>query len=74
MAIEVKVNGEQEVKREYPYLGKLDEGDVVLFIRENTGVNVRCGVRVIAEYRTDWIESAFTPLSPSESITLSNKA
>ena len=74
MAIEVKVNEAKEVKREYPYLGKLEDGDVVLFIRKGVGVNLRCAVRVVVEYRTDWNEESFTPLSPSESITLSNKA
>lgn len=74
MAIEVKVNGEQEVKREYPYLGKGYTGQVVLFIKERTGTNVNGIGCVLGHCSDDWAERSFTPLSPSESITLSNKA
>lgn len=74
MAVEVKVNAEQEVKREYPYLGKSHTGQVVLFIKETTGTNVNGIGCVLGHYSDNWAEWSFFPLSTSASITLSNKA
>lgn len=71
MAVEVKVNGEQEVKREYPYLGRHCNGQVVLFLDNNYGTLLIGGH---IHHSNNWLENKFTPLSPSESITLGNKA
>lgn len=75
MAIEVEMCGEQEVRREYPYLARHENGAVVLFTKKKTGVCVKQGpTDEIGVFSKEWFELDFTPLSPSESITLSNKA
>lgn len=73
MAIKVKVIGEQGVKREYPYLGRYEDG-VVLFTQKKTGIWLVGESDRVGNYIDYWAEESFTPLSPSESITLSNKA
>ena len=74
MAIEVKVNEVKERKREYPYLGRWSDGLVVLFCHTNTGTAIDGTGWPVGSYTDKWAEDEFTPLSPSESITLSNKA
>lgn len=74
MAIEVEVSGTpQEVEREYPYLGRGVRGSVVLFRCENCGTFVAGERYAIGHSSDNWDEDAFTPLSPSETITLRNK-
>lgn len=75
MAIEVEVSGTpQEVKREYPYLGRHANGTVVFFTGRNTGVSLIAGTNdYVGDYDMDWNEGGFTPLYPSETITLRNK-
>jgi hypothetical protein len=74
MAIEVKVSGTpQTVKRDYPYLGRHKEGDVVLFRCENCGTCVDGDGYPVGHTSDAWNEDAFTPLPPSETITLRNK-
>lgn len=70
MAIEVQVKREKEVRREYPYLGRHGSGMVVLFLDNNSGILLIGGH---IHHSNNWLEDKFTPLSPSESITLSNK-
>jgi hypothetical protein len=74
MAIEVKVSGKpQKVKRDYPYLGRHEEGIVVLFMCKNCGTCVDGDEYPVGHTSDGWNEDAFTPLSPSETITLRNK-
>ena len=73
MAIEVKVNVAKEGKREYPYLGRTTTGLIVLFEAKCCGTNVNGITSKMGLYSINWAEHDFTPLSPSESITLSNK-
>lgn len=75
MAIEAKVSGTpQEVKRDYPYLGRHEDGTVVLFTGEEEGVCVVLSTFYNIGFWSDtWKEDSFTPLSTSETITLSNK-
>jgi hypothetical protein len=72
MAVEVKESGTSE--KTYPYLGKSAQGQVVLFFKAGEGTNLNGIGCIIASYGKGFNESAFTPLSPSESITISNKA
>ena len=75
MAIEAKVSGTpQGVKRDYPYLGRHELGTVVLFTDEGTGTCVvPSKVYSLGLCNDLWDEDAFPPLSPSETIILSNK-
>jgi hypothetical protein len=74
MAIEAKVIGTpQTVKRDYPYLGMHKEGTVVLFRCDNCGTCVGGDQYPVGHTSDAWNELNFTPLSPSETITLSNK-
>ena len=75
MAIESKVSGTpQKVKREYPYLGRHEEGTVVLFTKPEIGTCVvQSAVDNLGDWSEIWDEDAFTPLSTSETITLRNK-
>ena len=75
MAIEIKeCTLDYYSDREYPYLGKSKNGQIVLFTCESTGTNVNGIVLCMGTYSSEWNESTFKPLAPSESITLSNKS
>jgi hypothetical protein len=74
MAIDIKeCTLDYSLDREYPYLGKSKNGQIVLFTSENTGTNVNGVISHMGTYSTEWFESTFKPLAPTESITLSNK-
>ena len=73
MAVESKLIGEKiDANRKYPYLGKASNGEVVLFIASNTGTCIVNVNNKLGEVSNAWREQSFTPLSPSESITLRN--
>lgn len=74
MAVEVFLNIDEQGKKkaQYPYIGRSDAGNVVLFTCEKTGVNLNVAFYELGHYSKEWQESLFTPLSPSESITLRN--
>lgn len=74
MAVEVVLNIDEEGKKkaQYPYIGRSGAGNIVLFTSDSTGVNLNVAFYELGHYSTDWQESLFTPLSPSESITLRN--
>lgn len=72
MAVEVTLNiDETNKKRNYPYVGRHDDGQVVFFVGENSGVSLTKDTIKIGNPFV-WNEDVFTPLSPSESITLRN--
>lgn len=74
MAIEIKeCTVDYYSDREYPYLGKSKNGQIVLFTSENTGTNVNGLVLCMGTHSSAWNESTFKPLAPTESITLRNK-
>ena len=73
MAVESNVIRKKE-KREYPYFGINEHGSIVFFTLNGMAVYVhgeewKIGANEKAEC---FDESMFTPLSPSESITLRN--
>ena len=72
MAVEVKLSKSRDVKREYPYLAIHADGGITLFTYKETGFNVNGVFYKVGYYCTMWLEDVFTPLSPSESITLRN--
>lgn len=72
MAVEAKVEGENIRRPEYPYLGKAETGQVILFTSETSGFNVNGVVSPIGSHSYSWNEAVFTPLSTSESVTLRN--
>lgn len=72
MAVEFKLEKNTEQQRSYPYLGKAKNGQIVFFGSEKKGMNLN-GIGCQIGHITDvWNEGAFTPLPPSESITLRN--
>ena len=72
MAVEAKFNQVPKGEKKYPYLGKAENGQIVFFCSEKNGMNVN-GIGCSMGHVTNvWNEDAFTPLSPSESITLRN--
>ena len=74
MAVESVVVGKPEPKREYPYLGRHNnEGAIMLFIKPKNGVVVSPSSTWNVGFQSmSFDEVAFTPLSPSESVTLRN--
>jgi len=76
MAVEVKIEEGKSVLRDYPYLGKhISTAQIVYFTNSRTGVallNKFPSAYCAGTLKDDWHENHFTPLSPSESITLRN--
>lgn len=76
MAVEAKVSNTEVIveKPKYPYIGisKDGKGEAILFTSECTGFWLSGGLLPIGDHCKNWEESEFTPLSPSESITLRN--
>jgi len=80
MAVEVKVIKScgssviVESIRQYPYIGVAKTGNAVLFTRKDTGTTIVASKnsKLGTYLEQGWDESYFTPLSPSESITLRN--
>lgn len=72
--MKVEVNNQEEKQEEikYPYLGIADDGDIVLFIGENTGPLLRSKTDfgTICMYSNLWNMKNFKPFKGS--ITLSN--
>ena len=68
-------NGKPSKKEKYPYLGVTEQGKVILFTAEKTGVVVvpRSGhePQPVGHFSEIWGEDNFTPLKGS--ITLSNE-
>lgn len=63
MKVEVR---EKDKPRKYPYLGIAQDGDIVLFIRESTGLVINDRFY----YSEAWVEQAFRPYSGE--VVLSN--
>ena len=74
MAVESTHDKERKNKVEwnFPCLGKASDGEVVLFEKAKSGTVVVAVLFQLGLYYNDWEMCEFTPLSPSESITLRN--
>jgi len=77
MAVEVVLNIDEHGKKKmgYPWLGRHDSGMIVFFHEPRRGAIVAASAMqpdFLGFYGQEWDESEFTPLSPSESITLRN--
>ena len=72
MAVESNHNKASEVKVEwnFPCLAEGKAGTIVFFYKNAHGIVV--GKQKLGMYCENWDMSMFTPLSPSESITLRN--
>ena len=76
MAVEVKVSKKipAPIVSKYPYIGIATDGsgDAILFTKVCTGFWLGRNLFELGHYFEQWSEDEFTPLSPSESITLRN--
>ncbi len=75
MAVEVTHNKatESKVEWQFPCLGKLNSArDILLFTKKSVGTVIVNDVYELGEHCLTWRMEGFTPLSPSESITLRN--
>lgn len=72
MAVEARLISEK-LKTAYPYLGN-SNGMIVYFVAPEQGVCVKGNGHPFndGDYHERWNEDNFTPLSPSESVTLRN--
>ena len=72
MAVEVTIEGEiKQDKREYPYVGRHEDGQLVFFVGEHKGVSLTENTIKVGD-QFSWNEDVYLPLSPSESVTLRN--
>jgi len=75
MAVEATHNKaiESKVEWNFPCLGRINSGkDILLFTKESDGTVIVNYVYELGEHCLTWRMEGFTPLSPSESITLRN--
>lgn len=47
---------EDREEQKYPYLGRFESGDIILFTGPGTGMCVCSGVNKIGEYSDNWLE------------------